>query len=104
MNNKTKKSQLVWDPKIVRKLLKLNTEIKFCPFCGTSIETGCNCHKNLIIDYKPYKNSDGVIEPNRSVAVFYNNAQLKEDNVHLIDEAKAKKEAEEPEQLSTEFD
>ena len=99
-----KKTQLVWDPKIVRKLLKLNDEIRFCPFCGKSIEENCECHKNFIVDYKPYKNSDGVVEPNRSVAVFHNNKKFQEDNNKLIEEVKAKKEAEESEQLSIDFD
>lgn len=94
-----KKTQLVWDPKIVRKLLKLNAEIKFCPFCASPIENGCECHKNFIVDYKPYKNSEGVIEPNRSVAVFQNNKKFQEDNAKLIDEIKAKKEVEELEQV-----
>ena len=97
---KNKKTQLVWDPKIVRKLLKMNDEFRFCPSCGTALVEGCACHKNLIVDYKPYKNSDGVIEPNRSVAVFQNNASFQEDNNKLIEEVKAKKEIEESEKLS----
>ena len=101
---KTKKTQLVWDPKITRKLLKLNGEIKFCPFCGKPIEENCGCHKNFIVDYKPYKTSDGVIEPNRSVAVFQNNKKFQEDNAQIIEEIKAKKEAEESEALELCFD
>ena len=93
-----KKTQLVWDPKITRKLLKLNDEIRFCPSCGKPIEANCDCHKNFIVDYKPYKNSDGVVEPNRSVAVFQNNERFQEDNAKLIEEMKNKKETEEPEQ------
>ena len=99
-----KKTQLVWDPKIVRKLLKLNGEFRFCPSCGKHIEEDCECHKNFIVDYKPYKSSDGVIEPNRSVAVFQNNKKFQEDNANLIEEMKAKKEAEEPEQLTIDLD
>ena len=53
MNNKTKKSQLVFDMKLVRKLLKMNGEIKFCPFCGKSVDEDCECHKNIVIDVKP---------------------------------------------------
>ena len=48
-----KKTQLVWDPKIVRRLLKLNDEFRFCPSCGKPIEEDCECHKNFIVDYKP---------------------------------------------------
>ena len=101
---KTKKTQLVWDPKITRKLLKLNDEFRFCPSCGKSLEEDCACHKNFIVDYKPYKTSDGVVEPNRSVAVFHNNKKFQEDNAMLIEEIKAKKEAEEAEQLTINFD
>ena len=99
-----KETQLVWDPKITRKLLKLNGEFKFCPFCGQPIEEDCECHKNFIVDYKPYKSSDGVIEPNRSVAVFQNNTKFQEDNAKLIEEMKVKKETEEFEQLSINLD
>ena len=99
-----KKTQLVWDPKIVRKLLKLNDEFRFCPSCGKPIEEGCECHKNFIVDYKPYKSSDGIVEPNRSVAVFQNNKKFQEDNAKLIEEMKAKKEGEEPEQLVIDLD
>ena len=99
-----KKTQLVWDPKITRKLLKMNGEFRFCPSCGTPIEGGCDCHKNFIVDYKPYKNSDGVIEPNRSVAVFQNNQKFQEDNAKLIEELNAKKEAADFEQLTLDVD
>ena len=101
---KTKKTQLVWDPKITRKLLKLNGEFRFCPSCAKPIEDGCECHKNFIVDYKPYKNSDGEIEPNRSVAVFHNNKKFQEDNAKLIEEMKTKKENEESEQLMVDLD
>ena len=99
-----KKTQLVWDPKIVRKLLKMNDEFRFCPACSKPIEENCACHKNFIVDYKPYKNSDGVVEPNRSVAVFHNNQKFQEDNAKLIEEMKNKKEAEESEQSSMDFE
>ena len=38
MNNKIKKSQLIFDMKLVRKLLKMNGEVRFCPFCGKERE------------------------------------------------------------------
>ena len=38
MNNKTKKSQLVFDMKATRKLLKMNSEIKYCPYCGAKMD------------------------------------------------------------------
>ena len=50
MNNKKKKSQLVFDMKLVRKLLKMNGEVRFCPFCGKPVEEDCGCHKNIVID------------------------------------------------------
>ncbi len=92
--NKTKKSQLVFDMKATRKLLKMNNEIKFCPYCGKSIAEKCECHKNIIIDVKPYRNEMGDFETNRSVMVFDNNDSFKADYNQLIEETKAKKEPE----------
>lgn len=100
--NKIKKSQLVFDPKIGRKLLKMNGEIKFCPFCGKGINENCGCHLNIVVDIKPYREND--IMTDRSVLVFDNNAAFQADYAQLVEEAKAKKEAEEPEQLSIDFD
>lgn len=102
MNIKTKKSQLVFDPKIGRKLLKMNGEIKFCPFCGKGINENCGCHLNIVVDIKPYRENDVMTD--RSVLVFDNNAAFQADYAQLVEEAKAKKEAEEPEQLSIDFD
>ena len=104
MNNKTKKSQLCFDPKMARRLLKLNGEVKFCPFCATPISDGCECHKNLVIDIKPYRNEDNVIVSDRSVLVFDNNVTFQADYNQMIEEAKAKKELEEPKQLSIDLD
>lgn len=93
-----KKSKLCFDAKIVRKLLKMNGEIKFCPFCGRSIEDNCSCHKNIVIDIKPYRNSDtGVVEPDRSVFIFDNNVIFQEDYAHLAEEARLKESLERPE-------
>ena len=99
-NNKeiNKKSKLLFDMKIVRKLLKMNEEIKFCPYCGAKIEDGCECHKNFIIDTKPYRNENGEMELNRSVMVFHNNESFRADLAQLIEEITSKKEIEaEPE-------
>lgn len=104
MNNKVKKSQLVFDMKTTRKLLKMNNEIKFCPFCGKLITDNCECHKNIVIDVKPYRNENGVIESDRSVMVFDNNTNFQADFNQLIEEAKAKKTAEEYEQLTIDID
>ena len=104
MNDKIKKSQLVFEPKLGRRLLKMNGEIKFCPFCGTRVSEGCECHKNLVIDIKPYRGDDNVIVSDRSVLVFDNNANFQEDYGKLIEESRAKKESEESEQLSIDFD
>jgi hypothetical protein len=95
MNNKTKKSQLVFDMKLVRKLLKMNGEVRFCPFCGKPVEEDCGCHKNLIIDVKPKRETE-----NETIAVFQNNSAFQVDYNQIIEEAKAKKETEELEQLS----
>ena len=89
MNIKTKKSQLVFDMKIVRKLLKMNGEIRFCPFCGTSVDDGCECHKNIVIDVKPKRETE-----NETIAVFQNNSSFQADYNNMIEEAKAKKETE----------
>ena len=92
MNNKTKKSQLVFDPKMARRLLKLNGEAKFCPFCGELISNGCECHKNLVVDIKPYRGEDGVIISDRSVMVFDNNASFQTDYSQMIEESRIKRE------------
>ena len=99
MNNKTKKSQLVFDMKMVRKLLKMNGEIKFCPFCGKSVDEGCACHKNIVIDVKPKRETE-----NETIAVFQNNTTFQADYNQMIEEVKAKKEAEESEPLSIDLD
>ena len=104
MNNKTKKSQLVFDPKMARRLLKLNGEVKFCPYCARPISEGCACHKNLIIDIKPYRAEDGSIIIDRSVLVFDNNLEFQADYNQMIEEAKAKREAEILEQSSIDCD
>ena len=99
MDNKTKKSQLVFDMKMVRKLLKMNGEIKFCPFCGKSVDEGCACHKNIVIDVKPKRETE-----NETIAVFQNNTTFQADYNQMIEEVKAKKEAEESEPLSIDLD
>jgi histidinol phosphatase-like enzyme len=104
MNNKTKKSQLVFDPKMARRLLKLNGEVKFCPYCATPISEGCDCHKNIVVDIKPYRNEDNVIVPDRSVLVFENNSAFQIDYNQMIEEAKTKREAEESEQSNLNVD
>jgi hypothetical protein len=97
--NKTKRSHLVFDMKLVRKLLKMNGEVKFCPFCGKSVDEGCECHKNIVIDVKPKRDTE-----NETIAVFQNNDAFQADYNQLIEEARAKKEAEEPEQLAIDID
>ena len=104
MNNKTKKSQLCFDPKMARRLLKLNSEFKFCPFCAAPISEGCACHKNLIVDIKPYRDDDGSIIIDRSVLVFDNNSAFQADYNQMIEEARAKREAEALEQSSVDCD
>lgn len=104
MNNKTKKSQLVFEPKLGRRLLKMNGEVKFCPFCGKAIEESCGCHKNLVIDIKPYRGEDNIIVQDRSVLVFDNNPTFQADYNQMIEEAKAKKEAEETIEIEVDVD
>ena len=93
-----KKSKLIFDPRITRKLLKMNSEIKFCPFCGIKIEDGCECHKNIVIDVKPLRGSDEA-----SIAVFDNNESFQADLTQIMDEIKAKREIE-SEQLAMDLD
>lgn len=98
--NENKKSKLIFDMKLVRKLLKMNGDVKFCPYCGKNIDEKCECHKNIIIDVKPLRGSTEA-----SIAVFMNNESFQEDFAQLMDEIKAKKEFdEEPEQLSIDLD
>ena len=103
IKNENKKSKLVFDPKITRKLLKMNEEVKFCPYCGIRIEDNCGCHKNLVIDVKPYRNENGVLEPDKSVIVFQNNEAFQNDLTQIIDEMKAKKDTDN-EQLVMDLD
>jgi hypothetical protein len=98
--NNIKKSQLCFDPKVARKLLKMNGELKFCPYCATALSEGCECHKNIVIDIKANREN---IE--KSIFVFDNNQSFQADFNQLMDEIKAKKEAEtEVEQLSIDID
>ena len=103
IKNENKKSKLVFDPKITRKLLKMNEEVQFCPRCGARIEDNCGCHKNIVIDVKPYRNENGVLESDKSVMVFQNNEAFQNDLTQIIDEIKAKKEAD-GEQLGMDLD
>lgn len=83
----------------------MNDEIKYCPYCGKFMTENCECHKNIIIDVKPYRNEEGAIESDRSVMVFDNNDSFKADFNQMIEEAKAKKDAEsEFEQLEIDLD
>ena len=68
------------------------------------MEEHCDCHSNIVVDVKPYRGEDGVIVPDRTVFVFDNNDKFRADYAKLIEEAKAKREAEEPEQLSIDLD
>jgi hypothetical protein len=97
---KNKKSQLCFDAKVSRKLLKLNGELKFCPYCGVALADGCECHKNIVIDIKANReNTD------KTIFVFDNNSNFQSDFNQLMDELKAKKEAEvEYEQISIDID
>ena len=99
-----KKSKLCFDMKIVRKLLKMNGEIKFCPYCGKGIEENCECHKNFVVDIKPYRNDEGVVDKDRSVMVFNNNDSFKADYNQLMEELIAKKVERESEPVEVDVD
>lgn len=79
-----KKSRLVFDAKMTRKLLKMNGQIKYCPFCGAAINAGCGCHKNFLIDIKKKRDTE-----NESVFIFENNASFQADYEELIEASKA---------------
>ena len=100
IRNENKKSKLIFDPQIVRKLLKMNGELKFCPYCGKPLAEKCECHKNIIIDVKPMRGAE-----NSTIAVFQNNEAFQTDLAQIIDEINAKKEAEQGfEQLAIDLD
>ena len=88
IKNENKKSKLIFDMKVVRKLLKMNGELKFCPYCGKELAEKCECHKNIVIDVKPLRGSEEA-----SIAVFDNNAEFQADLTKIMEELKAKKEA-----------
>lgn len=88
IKNENKKSQLVFEPRVARALLKMNGEWKFCPFCGATLKDGCECHKNFVTDTKPLRGSVDA-----SIFVFDNNAKFREDFDEIMDEIKAKSEA-----------
>lgn len=94
-----KKSKLIFDPRITRKLLKMNGEPKFCPYCGKSLAEKCECHKNIIIDVKPLRGSEEA-----SIAVFDNNDSFQADLTQIMDEIRVKREAEETEQIAFNID
>lgn len=110
MENKFKKkeSRLVFEPRIARKLLKMNDEVKFCPFCGVKITDNCECHKNIVIDIKPFRNDEGETDLDRTVMVFLNNKSFRDDYYQVREEMAARDaevEAEvEVEQLSMDLD
>lgn len=89
MEDKNKKSKLIFDMKVARRLLKMNGEPKFCPYCGKALVERCACHKNIIIDVKPLRGSDVA-----TIAVFDNNETFQNDVTQLMEDIKAKKEAE----------
>ena len=100
IKNENKKSKLIFDPKITRKLLKLNGEPKFCPYCGKALADNCDCHKNIIVDVKPMRGAESS-----TIAVFANNDAFQADLTKIMDEIKAKKEAVlECEQLTMDID
>lgn len=83
----TRVSRLVTDPRIARKLLKLNGELKFCPYCGEALANSCACHKNIMTDTKPNKSN-----PDKSVFIFQNLETFKADLEEVAAEVAAKDE------------
>lgn len=83
-----KKSKLIFDQKMSRKLLKMNGEFKFCPCCGKALIDGCDCNTNLIIDVKKKRDSE-----NETISVFLNTPGFQKNFDALMAEYKAKEEA-----------
>lgn len=83
----TRVSRLVCDARVVRKLLKLNGELRYCPYCGASLANNCECHKNIVVDTKPNKSN-----PDKSVFIFQNLATFKADLEEVTAEVAAKDE------------
>jgi hypothetical protein len=88
--------------------LKKNPIIKdkYCRYCGKSLDENCECPKMVaeIIDCKPYRDENGVNSNTRSVMVFRNISEFQQAYDQIIEEIKAKKETEEPEQLRIDLD
>ena len=72
----------------------MNGEVKFCPYCGKSVDDNCECHKNIVIDVKPLRGSEEA-----SIVVFDNNEAFQADLTQIMDEIKAKKEMEKESEL-----
>lgn len=97
MRNENKSSKLVFDPRVTRKLLKMNGTPKYCPYCGVALSEKCECHKNIVVDVKPLRGGAG----NETIAVFANSDAFQKDFTAIMEEMKAKaeaqKDAEQPE-------
>ncbi len=89
MNNEkdSRISRLVCDARVARKLLKMNGEMKYCPYCGKSLQENCMCNKNFVIDTKPNKSN-----PDKSVFIFMNTDSFKTALEEVTAEIKAKDE------------
>ena len=85
IRNENKTSRLVFDMRVVRKLLKMNGEPKYCPYCGKLLTENCGCHKNMIIDVKKARGTDEA-----TIAVFMNNESFQKDFTDVMDDMKAK--------------
>jgi hypothetical protein len=100
IRNENKTSKLVFDPRVTRKLLKMNGELKYCPYCGKALVEKCECHKNLIVDVKPLRDGNG-----ETIAVFANSEAFQKDFTEIMDELKAKADAKkEPAQPEMDID
>ena len=98
--NENKKSKLVFDMKVVRRLLKMNGEMKYCPYCGKELAENCECVKNIVVDCKPLRGGQN----GESVMVFDNNAAFQKAFSQIMEENKAKKKHEAEENLAADVD
>lgn len=85
IRSENKTSKLIFDMRVVRKLLKMNGEPKYCPYCGKLLTENCGCHKNMIIDVKKARGTEDA-----TIAVFMNNESFQKDFASVMDDMKAK--------------
>lgn len=94
MENNNKKSKLIFDMRITRKLLKKNPtqEAKYCRYCGKLLSEHCGCQQPVeVVDVKPLRD-----HPESTIAVFENTEWFQKAFDEIMSELKSYKEEEVP--------